>query len=686
MKKTINFLIALILMGNFTFAQVGSLYTWIGPPEGLWTDGANWIQGTLPYAYLGVLPSPNLFPGGPNATEDWVRFDNGAFNSVVGIPVITLGMLEANNTLSPALPTYVFLSGDLDGATITLQTATSALKSYLGSIYNNNYWSCKIDDDCVLDLNNAFGYFAPSAFNRVNLVCQPDANFFQRNGALFFPADYSAGGTVCDVVNKGFVLQANASVHAEYVQQHLVYQDVKGWAEYYFDDNHYHYVCPPVTSEFTPEFLSPNCICRKANSLHVFDCDYVRKFDNLLKQWEPWIGTVGCFHPVVNIEKGRPVEVYGNSSYTPGPIYSFYGTFNSAPEGNEILFPVETSLKGYNFIGNPFPSAIRFADPSGAPTAGPGWVWDCQYTDPVTYYYDNNVNAPFYGNHYYNWFTGWGTNGYLSPLDQIIPRSQGFFVNVFAPGPLAKVLIGNQARVFQGNLQIGKSAGTNFLNIKLKDEAGNNIDGTIIGFSEDANGTDYDRLRDAYKWFNEIANVSQLYFKTTDNVNAAMKTLKPATGNVMYPLYMKVTSTGNYSLDVKDISTFSPNTGISLKDNKTNATVDLKVNPVYTFTAVAGDDDARFSLYFTDVLYGIHNLENNSLQVFSSDHSIYIQNNDLENITGTVVVYDLIGRQMIQEKLNGDAITRINTDLNNGFYLVSVKTDRGVYNQKVYLN
>jgi hypothetical protein len=163
-----------------------------------------------------------------------------------------------------------------------------------------------------------------------------------------------------------------------------------------------------------------------------------------------------------------------------------------------------------------------------------------------------------------------------------------------------------------------------------------------------------------------------------------MKTLKLANGNMMYPVWLRVLGTGTYTIEAKDL-TLSANSGVTLKDNKTNTTVDLKVNPVYTFTATAGDDDARFSIYFSDVL-GLNKLDDGSFKVYSYDNSIYIQNNDQKSSVGTVLVYDMIGKQMMQEKLSSDAITRINTNLNTGFYIVSVKTDKGVYNQKVYIN
>jgi hypothetical protein len=226
------------------------------------------------------------------------------------------------------------------------------------------------------------------------------------------------------------------------------------------------------------------------------------------------------------------------------------------------------------------------------------------------------------------------------------------------------------------------------MNLTLKDASGNYLDDAIIGFRDDANGTEFNRLLDAYKLFNDVSEVnpSQIYFKTTNDVNAAVKTLKLESGKIMYPLYMKVINTGTYSIEATDISTFSPNTGITLVDNRTNKEIDLKTNPVYTFTATEGDDDARFNLYFTDVLYGINNLTDNTFSIYSYDNSIYIQNNDLKKAAGNVQVYDMIGKQMFQQKLGSDAITRINTNLNTGFYIVSVTTDKGAYNQKVYIN
>jgi len=666
MKKLLTFLFALMLMSNFTFGQ-GNYFQWTGAVNTDWNNAGNWtVPAPLPYGESG---GASTWPG-QVAAGDYATINNGLFNIITNVPSITLGRLEV--TYSPGTPfaSFALLSGVVDGDVIIMRSPSPEI------IAENTFWVVKIEENSFLDLNQL------GAPNRVKMVCQAGAHFWHKNNATFFPADY----VNCDG-QMGFVLQATAIDHADFIQQENTSQLVKGWTQYVFDDDKYHYFSAPVTSVWPaigdPEFSIQ--FCRKHNTICVFEGDYFRKFSNG-SNWDAWMGLCSPIvsNPLINFEAGRGYEYYGNSTNNPGGLYEIYGTFNSQTP-SVISLPVTSA--GWNFVGNPFPSTITFGEPSGAPTAGIGWQWDLLYTDPIAYYWDNSLNAGLGGYHNYNWYTGVGNGPVVER--RLLARSQGFFVHVTTYQPVgvsgSNITVGNLARVFRGSKQIGKSELANNLNVILNDASNKPIDDAIINFREDANGTEYNRLMDAYKLFNDITNASQLYFKTTDNIDVAVKTLKLENGNMMYPLYIKVVNTGTYSIESKDINTFGANTGISLKDNKTNTTVDLKVNPVYTFTATAGDDNARFTLYFSDVL-GINNMDNNAFKVYSFDNSIYIQNNELKNANGTVLVYDMIGKQMMQEKLGSDAITRINTNLHTGFYIVSVKTNKGVYNQKVYIN
>jgi hypothetical protein len=617
---------------------------WQGGVSGDWQSLNNWSLGHLP------------------TTGENNIFDNGLTIDCYNVPSATLNNLyikyNTNNIpTSVTLRTGLATSQQNDGQEITF------LPSLQGGAH---YADIDIENGCSLNCN-VIG-------QRVKIICEPGVHVSLASFANFHPAQYSP-----PVFEKGFILKTNNIRHAELIQQDNTSQNIKGWVEYIFDDNKYHFLTPPITSVWplTGEFL--NIFYRKPNCLCVFNGDYLRKFTNGVG-WGNWLGNVGsCTSAtIVNIETGKGYEYYGNPLNNPTGLYSFYGPLNTGS-----VTVLATISAGWHFIGNPFPSAVSFGPYNqNNPTPGPGWTWDCGYIDPVAYWWDNR-NGGFY--RFYNWYIGSG-NSLNQAESRTIPRSQGFFVNVvFTSPPESNIIIGNQARIFRGTEQIGKSILTNNMNVTLNDASGKIIDEALINFRDDASGNDFDRLRDAYKFYNDITNVSQLYFKTTDNVDVALKTLQLINGQVMYPLYMKVVYTGTYSLDVKDISTFSPNTSILLKDNKTNTTVDLKVNPVYNFSANAGEDDARFSLYFTNVL-GFHTLCDNNFKVYSYDNSIFIQDNDPKGSKGKIFVYDMIGRQMMQQELYNEAITRINTNLNKGIYIVSIKTDKGVYNQKVYIN
>jgi len=648
MKKLLTFFVALMLISIFSFGG-GDKFTW--NPQGISTDwqvAANWTK-----VFINGTAGPS-YPGQNNPTDndDYVIFDNQQVNIVTNVPACFLGRMEITFPIGGGT-TDVYLRGALDGNAITFVTPATPFP---------DVWVVKIDVNCIFDCN--------TPYQRVKLICQPKVNFWQMASALFYPAlDSQCNGF------KGFVLQADQNAHAEFVQQTTQGQIVRGWIEYYLDDNNYHFVSLAITSDFTqsPPFDQPNC--RKPNCLCIFDGDYVRKLTNGAG-WDNWLGALSCTNPILDIETGRGYEFYGAPGT--GPTYSAYGDFNTGPITSPITLPV-TAL-GWNFIGNPFPSAINFAEPSGLQTVGPGWTWNQTYVDPVAYWYDAS-----YGNYKsYNWLTG-----LPNPPggDRLLARGQGFFVNcVNYVSGVSEIQINNEARLFRPDRLIGKSVMANTLKLTLNDGSNNFMDETTIAFRDDASTSDFDRLLDNYKFFNDIKNVSQLYSKTTNNIDVSVKCLKTESGNVMYPIYMKVENTGTYSITASDISTFSPNSSIVLKDNKTSATIDLKVNPVYTFTATEGDNDARFNLYFSNVLYGINNLNDNTFKVYSYDNSIFIQNNDPKSTIGTVLVYDMIGKQMIEQSLNNDGTTRIYTNLNKGFYIVSIKTDKGSYNQKVYIN
>jgi hypothetical protein len=205
----------------------------------------------------------------------------------------------------------------------------------------------------------------------------------------------------------------------------------------------------------------------------------------------------------------------------------------------------------------------------------------------------------------------------------------------------------------------------------------------LIYFNEEAT-SNFDGIYDAEKLYPENS-FSMIYSRSSDNKELAMNGVELTTGNVTVPVSVKVSVSGIHTLNFSDMSTFSPNAGMILTDLATNATQDIKANPVYTFSANVGDDPNRFVIFFTDVLNGISPVNGGSFNVYSSESTIFVQNAS-KSVNGTIMVYDMLGKKVMQKSLENGVMTRINTNLEKGFYLVSVITADGSYNQKVYIN
>jgi len=211
------------------------------------------------------------------------------------------------------------------------------------------------------------------------------------------------------------------------------------------------------------------------------------------------------------------------------------------------------------------------------------------------------------------------------------------------------------------------------------------MDEMAIHFIDNAN-TNYIRNYDAFKMFRGGTTFSELYTVTNDNINVAIKNYPITDATTIVPVYFQIGPSGNYELKANDLSTFQTNTTVQIIDKKLNLTQDLKSNNVYSFASIAGDNPYRFDILFSGVTNGINKPTNSSIKVFSSGSTIYVVSDSIEAADGIVTVYDMIGKQLISKSLQKNTTTQLNTNLDAGYYVVSVRTNKTVVNQKLYIN
>jgi hypothetical protein len=173
----------------------------------------------------------------------------------------------------------------------------------------------------------------------------------------------------------------------------------------------------------------------------------------------------------------------------------------------------------------------------------------------------------------------------------------------------------------------------------------------------------------------------------TGDTSLCINTLPRIIDNLTVPVGFKVSEPGTYSITASQAETFSHNVFILLFDQQTKIHQNLMNFPVYTFTADSSDNANRFLVIFGILPNGIGtSAANENVRIYSWANAVFIQTPSEANATGPVFIYDPVGREQYRGNLSGTDLTRINPDLNTGYYIVKVITSGSTSLKKVFIS
>jgi len=200
-------------------------------------------------------------------------------------------------------------------------------------------------------------------------------------------------------VNGNFLMEADANGFASLVENSGI--DITGTSsvEYYLPESRWHHLSSPLTGQTANVFWD----------IYLYSHDEVtNSFTNISDENVP-----------LNIGEGY--QAWASPSLTGTTTVTFSGgDLNSG----SYTFPVSNTGTGFNFVGNPYPSAVDWDNLS----------WIKTYIDGTIYVYDGDLGQ------YLSW------NGSVGDLTGgIIPAMQGFFVT--ANGPTPSLAVSNGARL-----------------------------------------------------------------------------------------------------------------------------------------------------------------------------------------------------------------------------------------------
>lgn len=239
---------------------------------------------------------------------------------------------------------------------------------------------------------------------------------------------------------------------------------------------------------------------------------------------------------------------------------------------------------GWNLITNPYPSAISWAALKGS-TAN---------VDNAVYVYNTDLNSGTGG------FASY-VNGISSPAvgsggqGDVIAMGQGFYVHTTG----AATLTAQEANKVATNTTFLRSTNTlsNQALLRLMLRGANASEDETVLYIE-PNAHDYfDMAYDSYKMRSQTPGASFIALEH-DSDAFQINGIAPVNGNFTTPVKALTGSSGSYTITADNISSFPAGACISLYDNFTATTTDLKTSD-YVFNLDDTTTVARFKLTIT---------------------------------------------------------------------------------------
>ena len=408
--------------------------------------------------------------------------------------------------------------------------------------------------------------------------------------------------------------------------------------------------------------------------------------DDIDDNGDDWQVTSGIMIP------GTGYAVTGPQS-PPGPIYNesveFSGPFNTSTISTTIAENGFAPDNDWNFIGNPYPCAIDFAQfhsLNAAKIEGVAFLWSQATAPSATNNGNNGIN--FSQDDYALISVGSGNVAGASTIipESFIPSGQGFFV----------VGTSNGLVNFTNSMRIADASSNNqFFRASESTEEPNKIwvnlttdngifNQALIAYVDGATNSFDSYAYDAPRNLSSgTAAIIYTKIPEIDNKKFAIQGKAPSslTLDEVIPLgfYTAIDVPTLYTLSIAQLEgDFMNNTTIYLKDNFLNTIHNLSTS-AYSFTSETGEFNARFEILFMEetlatVRQDIDTKELSIIELsdgrvrFSVGHDLTIQH---------IEILDQLGRRLYQLKGNSGIQIHELSKLSQATYLAQVTLSNG---------
>ncbi|MCX6278557.1 MAG: T9SS type A sorting domain-containing protein [Bacteroidetes bacterium] len=510
----------------------------------------------------------------------------------------------------------------------------------------------------VLD-NGAFTLTSPSSAYPVTMANLTIANTSVNTSLTIGPLNYlTVSGTLTNSAgNTGLVVNSNATGAGSLINgtasvQATVNRYITGISRAW------HLLSSPVAAQAISGTFTPD----PATSYDFFAWyEPTGEWVNFKNTTDPTTWNTANGNNNFTAGKGYLVEYTGA-----GLTKQFAGNLNAGAVSPALTKTGSVTYAGYNFAGNPYPSAIDWK-------AATGWTRSSLVVNGGGYsMWILNDAVGQYGTCNSASFSTEPNNG----VTRYIPVGQGFMVLAASAGTLG-MADGIRIHADQAYLKSTDEI-ANILRINVAGNANTYSDEIVIEFGHPtADGG-------AGKMFSFYETAPSLYTVKPDGNYSIDFRGEP--GAVTIPLSFKAGADGNYALTASQLESFTSSTAITLEDLKAAKMQNLMQNPSYTFSSAKTDDAARFLLHFGGAFSVNDKEKEQPVSIYGSGNSVNIANKSGVALKGEAIVYNMIGQQVTQRRLDENPLTKISLNGSTGYYFVKVITNENTYSGKVFIN
>lgn len=467
-----------------------------------------------------------------------------------------------------------------------------------------------------------------------NLTIATGASLTLESGAKL-----TVHGDINNSANPGIIIKSGGSLlHNATTMANLEHTIAK--------DNDWHFLSIPIMQEVMPEILDGNFAPLIGNFNETTGPTYdFYKWGPAENAWinlkkSDWTPNITDFGNPPRFEQGVGYLVAYSSGFSGNETKTITGTLANGPS----FVSLSTANGGYNLVANPYPSSIDWKAASGWTRTDLGefesynvWI----YNDDDDF---NNFGA-------YNSSSGEeiGING----MSRHIPPFQAFYVKAATAGYLEMT---DDVRVHSSQAWLKKGltqAGT--FRLKVVQNNQSNADEIMLEFGRESDAGGAEKMysyNPASPALYTIKNEGQFSIDFRQEITD-QKTIQ---------LGFKAGEAGIYSFVADGNEAFGQ---LFLEDRTLGTQHNLKLNPVYTFSASITDDPERFLLHFGTV--GVNEtLPTMNPVVFMANNQLHI-NKLTENASLRII--DVQGKEITTMHLQpGDH--QLSLNVSTGIYML----------------